>query len=169
MDYRKLMRNLSQETDFDLSDLFEKWYVSWVHLLPIPEIREIMAAIQEECGCFSAFETDTQFIIVIKNSIENSIKRTDLFYYQEKELLIEYWDTENNCVFCSDIGEIPVFFIREFWEFYSEHLERYPFIGRAKEALELIQKEFGDLSEEEMTEFLFTLKTMIDKKLDEEN
>ena len=169
MDYRKLMKNLSQETNFDLSDLFEKWYVSWVHLLPIPKIREIMAAIEEECGCFSAFETDTQFIIVNKSSIESSIKRTDLFYYQEKELFIEDWDTENNCVFCSDIGEVPVFFIREFWEFYSEHVEHYPFIGQAKEALELIQKEFGDLSEEEMTEFLFTLKKMIDKKLDEEN
>lgn len=32
-----------------------------------------------------------------------------------------------------------------------------------------IVEEFGDLSEEEMTEFLFTLKTMIGKKLDEEN
>ena len=93
MDYRKLMKNLSQETDFDLSDLFKKWYVSWVHLLPIPKIREIMAAIQEECGCFSAFETDTQFIIINKSSIESSIKRTDLFYYQEKELFVEYWDT----------------------------------------------------------------------------
>lgn len=165
MDYRKLMKNLSQETDFDLSDLFEKWYVSWVYLLPISEIRKIMAAIREECGCFSAIETDTQFIIVG----ESSIKRTDLFYYQEKELFIEDWDTENNCIFCSDIGEIPVFFIREFWEFYSEHLERYPFIGQAKEALNLIQEEFSDLSEEEMIEFLFTLKTMIDKKLDEEN
>ena len=163
------MKNLLQETNFDLSDLFENWYVSWVHLLPISEIRKIIAAIQEECGCFSAFETDTQFIIVIKNSIENSIKRTDLFLYQEKELFIEYWNTENNYVFCSNIGEVPVFFIREFWEFYSEHLERYPFIRQAKEALELIQEEFVDLSEEEMTEFLFTLKTMIDKKLDEEN
>lgn len=160
------MKNLSQETNFDLSDLFEKWYVSWVHLLPIPEIRKIMAAIQEECGCFSAIEADTQFIIVSKNSIESSIKRTDLFCYQEKELFIEDWDTENNCVFCSDIEEVPVFFIREFWEFYSEHLER---LRRAKEALELIQEEFSDLSEEEMTEFLFTLKTMIDKKLDEES
>ena len=164
MDYRKLMKNISQENDFDLSDLFEKWYVSWVHLLPIPEIRKIMAAIQEECGCFSAIETDTQFIIVG----ESLVKRKDLLYYQEKELFIEYWDTENNCVFCSDIGEVSVFFIREFWEFYSEHLERYPFIGQAKEALELIQEKFGDLSEEEMTEFLFTLKKMIDKKLDEE-
>lgn len=169
MNYRRLMKNLSQETNFDLSDLFEKWYVSWVHLLPIPKIREIMAAIKEECGCFSAFETDTQFIIVVKNSIESSIKRTDLSYYQGKDLFIENWDTENNCVFCSDIGEISVFFIREFWEFYSEHLERYPLIGQAKEALNLIQEEFSDLSEEEMTEFLFTLKKMIDKKLDEEN
>lgn len=169
MNYQKLIKNLIQETNFDLSDLLEKWYVSWVHLLPIPEIREIMAAIQEECGCFSAFETDTQFIIVNKNSIESSIKRTDLFCYQEKELFIEDFDIENNCAFCSDIGEIPVFFIREFWEFYSEHLERYPFIGQAKRALKLIQEEFGDLSEEEMIEFLFTLKAMIDKKLDEEN
>lgn len=100
---------------------------------------------------------------------ECSIKRTDLFYYQEKESFVEDWDTENNCVFCSDIGEIPVFFLREFWEFYSGHLERYPFIGQEKEALNLIQEEFSDLSEEEMTGFLFTLKMMIDKKLDEEN
>ena len=165
MDYRKLMKNLSQETDFDLSDLFEKWYVSWVHLLPIPEIRKIMAAIREERGCFSAIEIDTHFIIVG----EGSISKTDLFYYQEKEFFIEDFNSINNCVFCSDIGEIPVFFIREFWEFYSEHLKRYPFIGQAKEALELIQEEFSDLSEKEMTEFLFTLKIMIDKKLDEEN
>lgn len=165
MDYQKLMKNLIQETDFNLSDLFGNWYVSWVHLLSIQKVKEIMAAIQEECGCFSAYETDTKFIIVGGGSIN----RTDLSLYQEKELFIEDFDVENNCVFCSDIGKIPVFFIREFWEFYSEHVERYPFIGQAKEALELIQEEFGDLSEEEMTEFLFTLKTMIGKKLDEEN
>lgn len=165
MDYQKLMKNLLQETNFDLSDLLENWYVSWVHLLPIRKVREIMVAIQEERGCFSAIETDTKIIL----ADGGSINITDLSLYQEKELFIEDFDSENNCVFCSDIGEIPVFFIREFWEFYSEHLERYPFIGQAKEALKLIQKEFGNLSEEEMTEFLFTLKTMIGKKLDEEN
>lgn len=165
MDYQKLMKNLIQETNFDLSDLLGNWYVSWVHLLSIQKVKEIMAAIQEECGCFSAYETDTEFII----DNAGSINRTDLSLYQEKELFIEDFDVENNCVFCSDIEKIPVFFIREFWEFYSEHVERYPFIGQAKEALELIQEEFGDLSEEEMTEFLFTLKTMIGKKLDEEN
>lgn len=163
MNYRKLIKILLQETNFDLSDLFEKWYVSWVHLLPIPKIQEIIAALQEER--FDATESDTHFII----AGEGSISKTDLFCYQEKEFFIEDFNSINNCVFCSDIGEIPVFFIREFWEFYSEHLERYPFIGQAKEALNLIQEEFGDLSEEEMTEFLFTLKKMIDKKLDEEN
>lgn len=165
MDYQKLMKNLLQETNFDLSDLLENWYVSWVHLLPIRKVREIMVAIQEERGCFSAVETDTKIIL----ADGGSINITDLSLYQEKELFIEDFDSENNCVFCSDIGEIPVFFIREFWEFYSEHVERYPFIGQAKEALKLIQKKFDNLSEEEMTEFLFTLKTMIGKKLDEEN
>lgn len=165
MDYQKLIKNLIQETNFDLSDLLEKWYVNQVHLLPIQKVKEIMAAIQEECGCFSVVRTDTEFII----DGAGSINITDLSLYQEKELFIEDFDNENNCVFCSDIGEIPVFFIREFWEFYSEHVERYPFIGQAKEALKLIQKKFDNLSEEEMTEFLFTLKTMIGKKLDEEN
>lgn len=165
MDYQKLMKNLIQETNFDLSDLLEKWYVNRVHLLPIQKVKEIITAIKEKCGRFIAYETDAQFIIVGAGSID----RTFFSLYQEKEFFIEDFNSQNNCVFCSDIGEIPVFFIREFWEFYSEHVERYPFVGQAKEALELIQEEFGDLSEEEMTEFLFTLKTMIGKKLDEEN
>ena len=165
MDYQKLMKNLIQETNFDLLDLLKNWYVSWVHLLPVQKVREIMVAIQEERGCFSAIETDTKIIL----ADGGSINITNLSLYQEKELFIEDFDNENNCVFCGDIGKVPVFFIREFWEFYSEHVERYPFIVQAKEALELIQEEFGDLSEEEMAEFLFTLKTMIGKKLDEEN
>lgn len=61
MDYRKLMKNLLQETNSDLSDLFANWYVSLVHVLPISEILKIMAVIREERGCFSAIETDTHF------------------------------------------------------------------------------------------------------------
>lgn len=98
-------------------------------ILTTTEIEEIKQRMSSDNQIKILFEPNTEYYQALNFKALSDIEK----YY----IVSDYDENDHSVYLTHDYDEgdgvwVPIIFIKEFWKFYSEYVERYPFIGEKK-------------------------------------